>query len=191
MKQNVKVAKQLVKLAKSLVSDKQTEQEQLIQKAFDNNDYETLYSYMRDGGWGKFFTSEQRLKLINMLIENNEFSLLRGLVIDCLNNDEMKIAFKYFLDTRDADGLSEYLFIDGEILTKEQKLNAIKILVEEGYEYILEAWDNQQFSQEQKKQVIKCFVNYYSDDQILQQLWTRCNNGLQQFWNDYVVENQD
>lgn len=191
MNKNIKVAKQLVKLAKSLVSDKQTEQEQLIQEAFDKNDYETLYSYMRDGGWGKFFTSEQRLKLINMLIENNEFYLLRGLVIDCLNNDEMKIAFKYFLDTRDADGLSEYLFIDGEILTKEQKLDAIEILVEDGYEYILEAWDNQQFSPEQKKQVIKYVVNYYSDDQILQQLWKRCNNGLQQFWNDYVVENQD
>jgi hypothetical protein len=54
-----------------------------------------------------------------MLIENNEFDLLRGLVIDCLNNDEMKIAFKYFFDKKDADGLSEYLFIDGEILTKE------------------------------------------------------------------------
>ena len=115
----IKVAKELVKLAKSLIANEQTEEQKLIQEAFDNNDYNTLYSYMRDGGLEEFFTSEQRKQLINMLIENNEFHLLRGLVIDCLSKDEKKIAFKYFLDTRDADGLSEYLYSDGEILTKE------------------------------------------------------------------------
>lgn len=191
MNKNIKIAKELIKLAKSLMADDQTEKQRLIQEAFDKNDYETLYSYMRDGGWGDFFTSEQRKQLINMLIENDKSYLLTGLVIDCLNNDEKKIAFKYFLDTRDSDGLSEYLYSDGEILTKEQKLNAIEILVEDGYEYIFEAWDNQQFSPEQKKQVIKCFLNYYSDDQILQQLWERCNNGLKQFWNNYCEEEEE
>ena len=115
----IKIAKELIKLAKELTANEQTEKQRLIQEAFDKNDYETLYTYMRDGGWEEFFTPEQRKQLINMLIENNKFYLLRGLVIDCLNNDEKKIAFKYFLDTRDADGLSEYLYSDGEILTKE------------------------------------------------------------------------
>ena len=119
MNKNIKIAKELIKLAKSLMADDQTEKQRLIQEAFDKNDYETLYSYMKDGGWGDFFTNEQRQQLINMLVENHELYLLRGLVIDCLNDDEKKIAFKYFLDKRDTDGLSEYLYSDGEILTKE------------------------------------------------------------------------
>ena len=191
MNKNIKIAKELIKLAKSLMADDQTEKQRLIQEAFDKNDYETLYSYMKDGGWGDFFTNEQRQQLINMLVENHELYLLRGLVIDCLNDDEKKIAFKYFLDKRDTDGLSEYLYSDGEILTKEQKLNAIEILVKNGYEYILEAWDDEQFSQEQKKQIIKYAVNYYDDDQELQELWDRCDNGLKQFWNDYVEQEEE
>ena len=191
MKRNIKVAKELIKLAKSLVANEQTEEQKLIQEAFDKNDLETLYSYVTNGGWGKFFTTEQRQQLVNMLIKNDDPFMLRGLIIDYYGYDEEKNAFKYFLDKRDADGLSEYLYSAGEILTKEQKLKAIEILVKNGFEYILEAWDDRQLSPEQKKQIIKYAVNYYyDDDQELLQLWKRCNNGLKQFWNDYIEEEE-
>jgi hypothetical protein len=119
MNKNIKVAKELIKLAKSLVANEQTEEQKLIQEAFDKNDLETLYSYATNAGWGNFFTTEQLQQLVNMLIKNDDPFMLRRLIIDYYNYDEEKNAFKYFLDKRDEDGLSEYLYSAGEILTKE------------------------------------------------------------------------
>lgn len=187
MNKNVKIAKDLIRIAKSLISNEQINKQNLIQKACENNDYDTLFTYMHESGMEKFFTPEQRKQLINLLIKNDKPFQLKYLVIDNLDDEEKKIVFQYFKEEKFQEGLEEFLFgYNRDLISMEQKFEIEEMFVGNNMSVIFEAWDHE-FTSEEKEHIIKLVIECYDDDDNdLQELWRKCNNNQKKFWNEYV-----
>lgn len=151
MKQNVKIAKQLIKLAKHLISNNISQE---LQNLINNNKSKDIYYsiYKKSIKYDK----QQMDAIINYFLQKNNIDTINTFHLlfmrNNLNQQQHDLIFDFFNQLQDGWKKSAFFdFINYDLLTEKQRKITLKYLSDNNYKAIKALLDLKRLTDEQIK----------------------------------------